>query len=102
VRLDQFDVSIGVVFIDCDFVKGAAEVITGVAPALSEGALVFTREWQVRGVPELLDDPSFWNAVGLRAGRPEHVAHFLARVELAGPAAPAGRDEIALEPRERR
>jgi O-methyltransferase len=48
--------AIACVYIDCDLARGTREVLGGVAPGLTEDALVFTQDYHIPAVREMLGD----------------------------------------------
>jgi O-methyltransferase len=53
-----------VAFIDCDTAKGTYEVLTGLMPALVEDGCIFTQDFHIRPVRELLYNPDTWKEFG--------------------------------------
>jgi len=49
-----------VVFIDCDSAKGTQEVLLGVVPSLASDGVVFSQDFHIAPVRELLLDPGTW------------------------------------------
>lgn len=49
-----------VVFIDCDSAKGTHEVLQGVLPGLSRDGIIFSQDFHIASVRELLRDQSTW------------------------------------------
>ena len=52
-------------YIDCDLVKGTNEVLTGVAPVLSEDAAIASQDGQIPVVAEFLATAGTWRALGI-------------------------------------
>ncbi len=48
------------VFIDCDSAKGTQEVLLGVVPSLASDGVVFSQDFHIAPVRELLLDPGTW------------------------------------------
>jgi hypothetical protein len=53
-----------VVFIDCDSAKGTQEVLLGVVPALTSDGVVFSQDFHIAPVRELLQDQRTWERYG--------------------------------------
>src|SRR5207248_7857617 len=53
-----------VVFIDCDSAKGTQEVLLGVVPSLAGDGVVFSQDFHIAPVRELLLDPGTWQRYG--------------------------------------
>lgn len=49
-----------VVFIDCDLAKGTSEVLTGVMSRLVDDGWIFSQDFHIKPVRELLRDPNTW------------------------------------------
>lgn len=49
-----------VAFIDCDLGKGTNEVLIGVMPVLVDDGWIFSQDFHLRPVRELLQDPNTW------------------------------------------
>jgi O-methyltransferase len=73
---------IRLVYIDCDLARGTREVLNGVAPHLTEDALIFSQDYQVPAVRRVLDDRSTWHALGLDGTRPVVAAGHMAVVRV--------------------
>ena len=52
---------IRMVFIDCDLAKGTFEVLKGVVPNLVKDGSIYSQDYHIRSVRELLNDQSTWN-----------------------------------------
>jgi len=53
-----------VAYIDCDTAKGTNEVLTGLMPALVEDGYIFSEDFHIRSVRELLQNPTTWDKFG--------------------------------------
>ncbi len=53
-----------VVFIDCDSAKGTQEVLLGVVPSLASDGVVFTQDFHIASVRDLLLDRRTWERYG--------------------------------------
>jgi O-methyltransferase len=51
-------------FIDCDVAKGTKEALQGVIPALTADGCVFSQDFHIRTVTELLYSPETWASFG--------------------------------------
>jgi O-methyltransferase len=51
-------------FIDCDLAKGTKEVLSGIIPALSKDGWIFSQDFHIKPVRELLFDPGTWTDLG--------------------------------------
>jgi O-methyltransferase len=69
-----------VTYIDCDVAKGTREVLAGVVPALVDDGVVFSQDYHIRPVRQLLEGDELWKDFG--RGRPviEHLVRNLARI----------------------
>ena len=75
-----------VVYIDCDVAKGTSEVLTGVVPRLVPDARVFTQDFHIGPVRELLLDPETWRRLGVAtAPRIEALCGHLAEIQFNAP-----------------
>jgi len=55
---------IKIAYIDCDSAKGTNEVLAGVVPAMVRGGCIFSQDFHIKSVRELLLDPSTWKRFG--------------------------------------
>jgi O-methyltransferase len=53
-----------VVYIDCDLARGTREVLQGTVGRLVPDGWVFSQDYHIQPVRELLHDPSSWDALG--------------------------------------
>jgi len=53
-----------VVFIDCDLAKGTREVLNGVMPHLVDDGWIFSQDFAIKVVREVLTDPEIWKSFG--------------------------------------
>lgn len=51
-------------YIDCDIASGTLEALTGVVPALVQDGQVFSQDFHLAPVRELLEDPATWESLG--------------------------------------
>ncbi|RIK83913.1 MAG: hypothetical protein DCC68_02830 [Planctomycetota bacterium] len=61
----KLDLSIRGVFLDCDLAKGSQEVLESAVPALTADGCIFTQDYHIRPVRELLHDPQTWSGLGV-------------------------------------
>jgi hypothetical protein len=73
---------IRVVYIDCDLAKGTREVLNGVAPYLTEDALIFSQDYHIAAVRKLFADRSTWRSLGLDGTRPAIAVGHMAVVKV--------------------
>jgi hypothetical protein len=52
-------------YIDCDTVAGTRDALTGIVPALTDDGVVFSQDFAIRPVRELLTSNGTWSAIGL-------------------------------------
>jgi O-methyltransferase len=75
-----------VVYIDCDVAKGTSEVLTGVVGRLVPDARVFTQDFHIGPVRELLLDPETWRRLGVATTpRIEALCGHLAEIQFNAP-----------------
>jgi O-methyltransferase len=53
-----------IVYIDCDLAKGTYEVLLGVVPNLVKDGWIFSQDYHIEPVQDLLHDPETWKAFG--------------------------------------
>ncbi len=70
-------------YIDCDLVKGTAEVLEGVLPALVDDGWIYSQDYHITPIRELLHSPRLWQQLGRALPRIEHVYRNLARLAAA-------------------
>jgi O-methyltransferase len=73
---------IGIVYIDCDIRKGTHEVLQGVVPNMADSGVIFTQDFHIRGVRDLLEDPATWRAFGISNIRLQHEMRNLASIRF--------------------
>ena len=71
-----------VVFIDCDSAKGTLEVLRGVVPSLARDGVVFSQDFHIAPVRELLLDRRTWERYGCGDPSIERLCGHLAMVRL--------------------
>jgi O-methyltransferase len=74
---------VGAAFIDCDAAKGTREVLFGVVPNLARDGVIFSQDFHIPSVRELLQDPRTWERFGRGAPRIERLGRQLAAVRFA-------------------
>jgi len=70
------------VFIDCDGAKGTREVLLGVIPSLARDGVIFSQDFHIPSVRELLQDARTWERFGRGVPRIERLGRHLAAVRL--------------------
>jgi O-methyltransferase len=71
-----------VVFIDCDSAKGTQEVLLGVVPSLASDGVVFSQDFHIASVRELLLDRGTWERYGRGDPSIERLCGHLAMLRL--------------------
>ena len=74
-----------VVYIDCDVAKGTFEVLTGVVAQLVTDARVFSQDFHIGPVRELLLDPGTWQRLGVAPPSIEPLCGHLAEIRFNVP-----------------
>jgi O-methyltransferase len=69
-------------YIDCDLAKGTFEAMKGIVPSLKPNAVIFTQDFHIDPVRNMLFDPLTW--VKLGCGTPEitRLGEYLAKIGL--------------------
>jgi O-methyltransferase len=62
--LKEVPFPVRVAYIDCDLAKGTREVLGGIIPALVGDGRIFSQDFHIRPVQELLRNPATWTALG--------------------------------------
>jgi O-methyltransferase len=57
---------IKVAYIDCDSAKGTNEVLSGVIPAMVKDGCIFSQDFHIKSVRDLLLNPSTWKRFGYK------------------------------------
>jgi O-methyltransferase len=73
------------VYIDCDVAKGTSEVLTGVVCQLVPDGRVFSQDFHIEPVRELLVDPRTWQSLGVPVPRVEARCGHLAEIQFNVP-----------------
>jgi O-methyltransferase len=76
---------IRVVYIDCDVAKGTREVLSGVVPGLVEDGRVFSQDFHIEPVRQLLFDPGTWQGLGVTMPTIEELCGHLACLDFSAP-----------------
>jgi O-methyltransferase len=74
--------TIGIVYIDCDVRKGTYEVLQGVVPNMADSGVIFTQDFHIRPVRDLLQDEKTWQALGVSDVKLQHEVRHLASIRL--------------------
>ena len=69
-------------FIDCDSAKGTEEVLLGVVPSLASDGVVFSQDFHIAPVRDLLLDPRTWERYGRGGPSIERLRGHLAMLRL--------------------
>jgi len=56
--------SVRIAYIDCDLAKSTHEVLTGVMPSLVDNGWIFSQDFHIKPVQELLLNPNTWSQFG--------------------------------------
>lgn len=59
------DVPVRVAYIDCDVAKGTQEALAGIIPALAPGGYIFSQDFHIKPVREMLQNTSTWASFNL-------------------------------------
>jgi len=73
-----------VAYIDCDLGKGTLEVLQGVVPSLASDGVVFSQDFHIAPVRQVLRDPETWRSLGCAAPQEERLGFSLARFRVSG------------------
>lgn len=68
------------VYIDCDLAKGTFETLQGALPSFVDDGVVFSQDYHIPVVRELLHDADTWRRLGRAQPRIEYLVHNLARL----------------------
>jgi O-methyltransferase len=68
------------VFIDCDSAKGTEEVLEGMAPRLTADGVIFSQDYHLASVRQLLCEARTWQRLGLLAPTITRLGGHLARL----------------------
>jgi O-methyltransferase len=75
--------AVRVAYIDCDLVKGTAEVLAGIVPALVHDGLVYSQDYHIVSIRQLLHATELWRRLGRAVPEIEHVYRNIARIRVA-------------------
>jgi O-methyltransferase len=70
------------VYIDCDLAKGTEEVLRGVLPWLVKDGTIFTQDYHILSVKQLLNDPATWGKLGVVQPMIKPLCHNLAVIKF--------------------
>ncbi len=70
-------------FMDCDSAKGTEEVLSGVAPRLTADGVVFSQDYHIASVRQVLCDPRTWRRLGMREPTITRLGGHLASLRTA-------------------
>ena len=68
------------VYIDCDVAGPTKEVLSGVIPMLAKDGVVYTQDYHLPDVKELLRAPGTWSDLGVPVPEVKHIVRNLARI----------------------
>lgn len=71
-----------VAYIDCDVAKGTHEALEGIVPALSDDGVVFSQDFHIRPVRQLLENSATWASLGRGIPEIKPVIRNLARIQF--------------------
>lgn len=81
--------TVAVAYIDCDLAKGTYEVLSGIIGKLSPDGVVFTQDYHIPVVKNLLHDPNTWQSLGVDPPFIQPLCFNLAALTFAPPEASA-------------
>src|SRR5262249_22149050 len=64
IGVNQIKQPVRIGYIDCDLAKGTHEVLTGIMSALVEDGCIFSQDFHIPPVRQLLYNPDTWNKFG--------------------------------------
>lgn len=73
-------VPVRMVYIDCDVPIGTKEALAGVLPALVKDGVVYTQDYHLDDVKQVLNDPKTWSEFGVAMPTIQHIIRNLARM----------------------
>ena len=73
--------NVRVAFIDCDLAKGTKEALLGIVPSLVEDGWIFSQDFHIRPVQQVLCDPTTWRHFGKDVPTITRVGHCLAYLQ---------------------
>lgn len=79
------------VYIDCDLAKGTMEVMMGTVPSLTSGAVVFSQDFHIGPVRELLSNTSTWIRLGRGTPEIKRLGQRLAKITF-----PTGEPSVGI------
>jgi O-methyltransferase len=77
--------TVAAAYIDCDLAKGTYEVLSGIIGKLSPDGVVFTQDYHIPVVRNLLHDPNTWRSLGVGQPVIQPLCFNLAALTLAPP-----------------
>ena len=72
-----------IAYIDCDIAKGTLDALAGIMPQLATGGVVFSQDYQIGSVRNLLNDPLTWQKFGRSAPHISRMAGNLTRLKFS-------------------
>ena len=70
-------------YIDCDLAKGTEEVLASIAPKLADDSWVYSQDYHITVVRDLLHSAELWHRLGREVPDIDHVYRNLARMRVA-------------------
>jgi len=55
---------VGIAFLDCDLAKGTKEALLGIVPALAQDGWIFSQDFHIKPVRDLIYDQATWHSFG--------------------------------------
>ena len=83
---EPVDDPVRVAFIDCDVAKGTREALEGIVPGLVEDGTIFSQDFHIKPVRQLLKSDDLWTGLGRDRPVVERVVRNMARLCFPGPA----------------
>ena len=74
---------IRIAYIDCDIAKGTRDALEGVVPHLVPDGVVFSQDFHIQPIRDLLADAALWKELGVEAPRVEALQRRLARIRFS-------------------
>jgi O-methyltransferase len=74
--------AVRVAYIDCDLAKGTREALAGIVPSLSEDGWIFSQDFHIRPVIELLSDTKTWLTIGTKVPTIRRLGQRLASIRF--------------------
>ncbi len=69
-------------YIDCDLASGTLQALQGVMPNLTDDAILWSQDYHVKAVREVINDPATWRNFKFCLSKVEFLCYCLARLHL--------------------